>query len=142
MAGPPTYSVALGAAEGDNAYNAGEWTNIEGVLPTPVHLRITNDSGSSIATKRVWVANDVYARFDGAQHQLAGAGSVSWTGASAHDGALGDCTDGGADCQDGRGGWGAAAVMASVSAGVYLRAQLQQVTPGPTVMVVGRDWRC
>lgn len=135
MAGPPTYSAALGAAEGDNAYNAGEWTNIEGVLPTPVHLRITNDSGSSIATKRVWVANDVYARFDGAQHQLAGAGSVSWTGASAHTTARWAIAPTAAQIAKmvAAGGVRLLAVMASVSAGVYLRAQLQQVTPGPTV---------
>jgi len=135
MAGPPTYSAAFGVAEGDNAYNAGEWSNIEGVLATPVHLRITNDSGASIATNRVWIANDVYARFDGAQHQLAGAGAVSWTGASAHSTARWTITPTAAQIAKmvASGGVRLLAVMASVTAGVYLRAQLQQVSPGPTV---------
>lgn len=134
-AGPPTYSAALAADVGDNAYNAGQWANITGVLPTPVHLRITNDSGSSITAKRVFVANDVYARFKGAQHQLAGSGGASWTGASAHTTARWVMTPTAAQIAKmvASGGVRLLAVMASVTAGVYLRAQLQQVTPGPTV---------
>lgn len=134
-AAPPTYSAAFGADEGDNAYNAGEWTNILGVLPTPAHLRIINESGGSITPKRVFVANDVYARFDGAQHQLPSGSGVTWTGPSSHATARWTLTL--TDAQVSKlvagGGVRLLAVMTSVMAGVYLRAQLQQVAGAGTL---------
>ena len=128
-AAPPTYSTPPAADQGDNAYNAGEWTNLVGVLPTPAHLRITNESGAAIAVKRVFVANDVYARFDGAQHQMDGGGAVTWTGASTHATPRWTLTPTAAQIAKlvAGGGVRLLAVMTSVEPGAYLRAMVQQV---------------
>ena len=134
-AGPVTYSAAFGITEGDNAYNAGEWTTIEGVLPTPAHLRLTNEDGASVTVKRVFVANDVYARFDGLQHMIQSGDTKSWTGSSTHATARWTLALPAAQIAKlvSGGGVRLLAVMTSISAGVYLRAQLQQVSTGPTV---------
>ena len=134
-AGPATYSAAFGITEGDNAYNAGEWTTIEGVLPTPAHLRLTNEDGASVTVKRVFVANDVYARFDGLQHMIQSGDTKSWTGSSTHATARWTLALPAAQIAKlvSGGGVRLLAIMTSISAGVYLRAQLQQVSTGPTV---------
>lgn len=134
-AGPATYSAAFGITESDNAYNAGEWTTIEGVLPTPAHLRLTNEDGASVTVKRVFVANDVYARFDGLQHMIQSGDTKSWTGSSTHATARWTLALPAAQIAKlvSGGGVRLLAVMASITAGVYLRAQLQQISTGPTV---------
>jgi len=134
-AGPVTYSAAFGITEGDNAYNAGEWTAIEGVLSTPAHLRLTNEDGAPVTVKRVYIANDVYARFDGFQHAIQSGDTKSWTTSSTHATARWTLTLTAAQIAKlvAGGGVRLLAVMTSISAGVYLRAQLQQVSTGPVV---------
>jgi hypothetical protein len=134
-AGPVTYSAAFGITEGDNAYNAGEWTAIEGVLPTPAHLRLTNEDGAPVTVKRVYIANDVYARFDGFQHAIQSGDTKSWTTSSTHATARWTLALPAAQIAKlvAGGGVRLLAVMTSISAGVYLRAQLQQVSTGPVV---------
>ena len=133
-AGPATYSAAFDTDEGDNAYNAGEWSEILGVLPTPAHLRLTNTDGASVTVKRVFVANDVYARFDGLQHMVQSGDAKSWTGSSAHSTARWTLALTAAQVAKlvAAGGVRLLAVMTATSAGIYLRAQLQQVSTGPT----------
>ncbi len=138
--GPITYSAAFAADEGDNAYNAGEWANIEGVLPTPAHVTLTNGKGSSVAVKRIYIANDIYARFDGSQHYLSSGATVSWTGSSTHATARWTLTPTAAQIAKivAAGGVRLLGVFASASASVYLRAALYQNTPGS---VLAEAWR-
>ncbi len=82
--GPVTYDGSVAIGEGDNARNAGEWAAIAGVLPTPAHLTVTNESGGAITLRRALVANDIYAEFNGAEHLIQSGAAVSWTGSSAH----------------------------------------------------------
>lgn len=134
-AAPATYSAAFGITEGDNAYNAGEWTQIEGVLPTPAHLRLTNEDGAPVTVKRVFIANDVYARFDGLQHAIQSGDTKSWTTSSTHATARWTLALPAAQIAKlvNGGGVRLLAVMTNITAGVYLRAQLQQVSTGPVV---------
>jgi hypothetical protein len=138
--GPATYSAAFSTDEGDNAYNAGEWANIEGVLPTPAHLTLTNASGASVTAKRLFIANDIYARFNGAQHQLASAAAITWTGASTHATQRWTLTPTTAQIAKAvaSGGVRLLAVMTTITAGVYLRATLQQNTAGSVLV---ETWR-
>lgn len=134
-AGPVTYSATFGITEGDNAYNAGEWTAIEGVLRTPAHLRLTNEDGAPVTVKRVYIANDVYARFDGLQHAIQSGDTKSWTTSSTHATARWTLALTAAQIAKlvSGGGVRLLAVMTNISTGVYLRAQLQQVSTGPVV---------
>ncbi len=138
--GPVTYDGSVAIGEGDNARNAGEWTAIEGVLPTPAHLTVTNESGGAITMRRALVANDIYAEFNGAEHLIQSGAAVSWTGSSAHSTtrySLALSATQIAKCQA-AGGVRLLAVFTSVSPGVYVRATLQQVSAGP---VLSEAWR-
>lgn len=138
--GPPTYSAAFAADEGDNAYNAAEWTNIAGVLPTPAHLQITNNDGAAISLKRLYIANDIYARFDGSQHYIASGSAASWTGSSTHATARWTLTPTAGQIAKmvAAGGVRLLGVFASASAGIYVRAALYQNTPGSVLV---EAWR-
>lgn len=138
--GPVTYEGSVNLGEGDNARNAGEWTAIEGVLATPAHLTVTNESGGAITLRRALVANDVYAEFNGAEHLLQSGAAVSWTGSSAHSTSRWYLALSATQIAKAMaaGGVRLLAVMASVSAGVYLRATMIQQTPGPTLTEVWR----
>ena len=138
--GPVTYEGSVNLAEGDNARNAGEWTAIEGVLATPAHLTVTNESGGAITLRRALVANDVYAEFNGAEHLLQSGAAVSWTGSSAHSTSRWYLALSATQIAKAMaaGGVRLLAVMASVSAGLYLRATMIQQTPGPTLTEVWR----
>jgi hypothetical protein len=139
-AGPVTYSAAFAVDEGDNAYNAGEWSNIDGVLQTPAHLTLTNSSGAGVTAARVFIVNDIYARFNGAQHQLGSGSAVTWTGASTHATQRWTLTPTTAQIAKmvASGGVRLLAVMTSITAAVYLRATLQQNTTGAVLV---ETWR-
>lgn len=138
--GPVTYSGGVTLPEGGIARNAGEWTAIAGVLPTPAHLTVTNESGGAITMRRALVANDIYAEFNGAEHLIQSGAAVSWTGSSSHATSrysLALSATQIAKCQA-AGGVRLLAVFTSVSPGVYVRATLQQVSTGP---VLSEAWR-
>lgn len=132
--GPITYEGSVSLGEGDNARNAGSWQTIDGVLPTPAHLTITNESGGAITLKRALVANDVYAEFTGAEHLIQSAAAASWTDSSAHSTArwVLALTDTQIEKAQAAGGLRLLAVFTSISAGVYVRATLNHVVTGPT----------
>ncbi len=138
--GPVTYDGSVTIGEGDNARNAGEWATIDGVLPSPAHLTVTNESGGAITMRRALVANDIYAAFNGAEHLIQSGAAVSWTGSSAHSTSryyLALSAAQIAKCQA-AGGVRLLAVFSSVSAGVYVRAALLQQSAGP---VTSEAWR-
>lgn len=136
MGGPTTYSGSVALGEGNNARNAGEWTNLAGVLPTPPHITITNEDAGSIAVKRVYIANDVYARFTGSQHQLAYGYEASWGGPSAHDTVRWTAQLSNAQIAAALNGGSLRllAVFSALTAGVYLRAKLQQKVDGGVLL--------
>lgn len=70
------------ATTGADAYNAGEFSP-DGVLDAPPHVILTNNDGASASLQRVWFANDVYARFEGGEHLVAG-GAYTWSDNATH----------------------------------------------------------
>lgn len=138
--GPVTYDGSVALGEGDNARNAGEWATIAGVLPTPAHVTITNESGGAITMRRALLANDVYARFSGAEHLIQSGAAVSWTGASAHSTARWTLALTATQIAKAQaaGGLRLLGAFTAADAGLYLRATLYHVASGP---VLTEAWR-
>lgn len=70
---------------GADAYNAVEFAAgvMTGVLPTPAHLILKNNDGAAADLERVWLANDVFGRFEAGEHLVAGA-TLSWGAGATH----------------------------------------------------------
>lgn len=84
--------TSLGTATVNNGPtgNTLTYNSVTGSLPTPVRLTLSNP-GSSIATRRFYVANDVANKFgttDQFLYVASGSESVSWIGSASHSNPL------------------------------------------------------
>lgn len=118
------------ATTGADAYNAVEFASsvMTGVLPTPVHFVLKNNDGATASFKRAWFANDVYARFEGGEHFVAGT-TLSWGAGATHGLPIYAYLALSADQVAGMvaaGGVHLLAVFSDLPTGIYLRAWLLQ----------------
>lgn len=58
-------------------------STVAGVIPAPAIIGIANDTGTTLAWRDFFIGNDAYSGFTGTQHQVSGAGSVTWGGGGA-----------------------------------------------------------
>lgn len=112
---------------GANAYNAGEWA-VTGVLPMPAHVILTNNDNAAVSLQRVWIANDVFARFKAGEHLVSGA-TLNWGAAATHAVPIGTFFELSTEQIAGfiaAGGMRLLAVFSTVPAAKYFKAWLLQ----------------
>lgn len=140
------------ATTGADAYNAVEFAAavMTGVLPCPAHLVLRNNDGVTASLERVFLANDVFGRFEGGEHLVSGT-TLSWGAGATHGLPIYAYLALSADQVAGMvaaGGVRLLAVFSDLPAGIYLRAWLLQkqgsaaiYSPawiGPEVLADGR----
>ena len=82
-----TLSIYLGVTVIKNGntgqYNYMSLPDIQGTLPAPLLVQMTNNNGTSLATSKFYLATDLGIGFSSNQHMLSGS-SFSWPGATTH----------------------------------------------------------